>query len=108
MPYKDKDNQVNIQAVCRHLDVGRYDLIRIATKVARLEKIRKPSRSFHPVLQRLNTTLILSDKRQFGMVFYRQIHIGVILVRAATKRPLARCTRIIIDSRSTLTFLRTM
>jgi|TARA_Y100000022_G_C12967246_1_gene247414 hypothetical protein len=40
MPYKDKDNQVNIQAVCRHLDVGRYDLIRIATKVARLEKIR--------------------------------------------------------------------
>ena len=40
MPYKDKDNQVNIQAVCRHLDVGRYDLIRIATKVARLENIR--------------------------------------------------------------------
>ena len=41
MPYKqDDDNQVNIQAVCRHLNVGRYDLIRIATQVARLEKIR--------------------------------------------------------------------
>ena len=40
MPYKqDDDNQVNIQAVCRHLGVGRYDLIRIATQVARLEKI---------------------------------------------------------------------
>ena len=41
MPYKaDSDTQVNIQAVCRHLDVGRYDLIRIATEVARLENIR--------------------------------------------------------------------
>ena len=41
MPYKqDDDNQVNIQAVCRNLNVGRYDLIRIATQVSRLEKIR--------------------------------------------------------------------
>ncbi len=53
MPHnKDKkeDNQVNIQEVCKHLDIGRYDLIELTAWVARAEDI-KP----HDALKKLLT-----------------------------------------------------
>ena len=53
MPHnKDKkeDNQVNIQEVCKHLDIGRYDLIELTAWVARAEDL-KP----HDALKKLLT-----------------------------------------------------
>jgi len=37
---KDNNDQVNIQEVCRHLDIGRYDLIELSAFVARAEDLR--------------------------------------------------------------------
>jgi hypothetical protein len=37
---RTEDDQVNIQDVCKHLDIGRYDLIELSAWVARAENLR--------------------------------------------------------------------
>ena len=40
---RTEDDQVNIQDVCKHLDIGRYDLIELSAWVARAENLRPVS-----------------------------------------------------------------
>ena len=47
---KTENEQVNIQQVCRHLDIGRYDLIELTAWVARAEDLRP-----HDALKKLLT-----------------------------------------------------
>lgn len=37
---RTEEDQVNIQDVCKHLDIGRYDLIELTAWVARAEELR--------------------------------------------------------------------
>lgn len=36
----EENEQVNVQAVCEHLNLGRFHVVLIATQVARMEGIR--------------------------------------------------------------------
>ena len=48
---QDRDNkQVDVQEVCEHLGIGRYDLIELATFVARSENFDKPQEALVKLL----------------------------------------------------------
>lgn len=50
MKETESNDQVNIQEVCRHLNIGRYDLIELAAFVARAEELHP-----HEALKKLLT-----------------------------------------------------